>query len=129
MSVISDFSLLKLKSKKVFKASTIIESIVAMTIIMIGFGIALLIFLNINKSDNAFQKFKAQIILGEFAANVKKEINPLSDQEQVGDIMIIQTILDYPGYMGVKQLNLEAYDRQGKKIAMRKELIITKTNE
>ena len=129
MSVISDFSLFKLKSKKVFKASTIIESIVAMTIIMIGFGIALLIFLNINKSDNAFQKFKAQIILGEFAVNVKKEINPLSDQEQVGDIMIIQTVLDYPGYMGVKQLNLEAYDRQGKKIAMRKELIITKTNE
>lgn len=110
--------------EKHLKAATIIESIVAMTLIMIGFGIALLIFLNINKSDNSFQKFKAQLILREVAVFSNKEKKSLFDQKQIGEISIIQTLSDYPGYADIKLLKLEAFNYEGEKIADRKELIL-----
>ncbi len=114
---------------KTFKASTIIESIVAMTLIMIGFGIALLVFLNINKSDNSFQKFKAQLILKELSEKVRVDKNPLNDQQQIDLFNVIQTVSDYPGFKDIKLIKIEAYSIDGKKIAERNELILSEYDE
>lgn len=105
------------------KAATIIESIVAMTLIMISFGIAMMIFVNINKSNNNFQKFRAKLIINEMAEKTINENNYTNEVIKGKNIKVTRTISSYKSYTDLKLLLIEAHNSEGKKIAERKELI------
>ena len=110
------------------RAATLIESLIAMVIVMISFSAALMIYVNISKSDNNRQKLRAYLLLNEAAIETKAN-NAFYDEEIQSETMVIRkSVKSYnPAYSGEnpKILLLEAYDKSGKKIADRKELVIT----
>lgn len=110
-------------SKKL-KAGTILETMVALTIVMISFGIALMIFNNVNKSNSNFLKIKASIMLNEAAKNATQEKLYIDNSFEQDGISITQKIENFDNLSDIKLLYLEARNKEGKVIAERKELIL-----
>lgn len=114
-----------LLTKKV-KASTLIEVMVALIIVMISFGIAMAIYVNVTHSDNQTQKLKAQLLLNETAIKTTNENSFIDEKTEMDGISVIKTVSSYEGTPGLHLLFLEAFDVNAKKIAERKELVIVK---
>ncbi|MDQ3192428.1 MAG: hypothetical protein M3Q58_12615 [Bacteroidota bacterium] len=114
-----------LLTKKI-KASTLIEVIVALIIVMISFGIAMAIYVNVTYSDNQIQKLKANLILNETAIKTTNENSFIDEKTEVDGISVVKTVHSYEGIQGLNLLLLEAFDVNMKKIAERKELVIVK---
>ncbi|HET6243889.1 MAG: hypothetical protein H0V01_04385 [Bacteroidetes bacterium] len=114
-----------LLTKKI-KASTLIEVIVALIIVMITFGIAMVIFINVTHSDNQVQKLKASLILNESALKTSKENSYIDEKTEVDGLFINKTINPYENIPGLNLVLFEAFDVNGKIIAERRELILLK---
>lgn len=109
---------------KKLKAGTILETMVALTIVMISFGIALMIFNNVNKSNSNFLKIKAALILNEAAQNAVQEKLFIDNTFEQEGISVIQKVEAFENMPDIKFLHLEAKKPDGKIIAERKELIL-----
>ena len=109
---------------KKIKGSTLIEVLVAMIIVMVTFGIAMAIFINVSSSDRHVQKLKAQLLLSEVAIRTKAENSFIDATIELENITLNKTITSYREIPGLNILLLEAFDINGKKVAERKELII-----
>ena len=107
------------------RGSTLIETLVAMIIVMLAFGIGLMIYLNVIQSSGAQQKVNAQLQMNKIAIETKDK-NLFTDVEDSTETMkIIKTIQPYSvGSEKLKLLKIEAFDGSGKKIGERKELVI-----
>ena len=114
-----------LLTKKI-KASTLIEVLVAMIIIMISFGIAMAIYMNVSLSDHLVQKLKAELLLNETAIETKAANSFIDEKTGSDKISINKTVTSYNGIPELHLLMLEAFDVNGKKISERKELVIVK---
>ena len=114
-----------LLTKKI-KGSTLIEVLVAMIIVMVSFGIAMAIFMNISSSGNHAQQLKAQLLLNKAAIRTKAENSFIDEISEGESIIINKTVTSYNGIPGLNLLLLQAFDINGKKIAERKELVIVK---
>lgn len=112
-------ALLKIKCK----ASTLLESLVAMVLIMICFGIAMMIYVNVMSSDNNRQKLSAQLLLNQVALEGKQEKKYLDEKIEAGNMTIQKTVAPYKEADNLSLLTLTAFDKNGKMIAQHKELI------
>lgn len=112
------------------KGSTLVETLVAMIIVMLAFGIGLLIYLNVIQSSGAQQKLNAQLQMNKIAIETKDKNLFVDEEDTTGTMKIIKTIQPYSaGSDKLKLLKIEAFDGNGKKLAEREELIIhTPTN-
>ena len=108
-----------------FKAVTLMESMVAMIIIVVCFGIATLTISNVMGTDKYRQKLKAMLMLNEEAKQVKAEKSFIDSEKQFGDWTITRAINKYAQSENLYQLTLSAKDKDGKTIAIRNELIAT----
>ncbi len=108
------------------KASSLIEVMVALIIVMVCFGIAMIIYLNVSQSDRQLQRLKGKLILNEIAIKTKNENSYIDDKIEFESINVNKTINPYNGIPGISLLLLEAYDLNGNKIVERKELVIVK---
>jgi len=106
------------------KASTLIESLVAMVIIITCLGVSSMIYSNVLNSDNQRTQLKAMLILSEEAIATKTEKSLLDSEKQIGDWTIKKTVESYPQSENVFKLSLTAINKSGKIIAIRNELII-----
>ncbi len=105
-------------------ASTLIESLIAMVIILVCMGIGILIYSNVLNSDKQRLELKAILVLNEEVMKVKKE-HPIIDQEKkVGEWRIKQTLQLFEQTENVFKLNLVIIDALGTKIFERNELIL-----
>ena len=76
------------------KSSTIIETIIALTIILIIFGIATTLFANIMNSTDSIKKIKAKNILESYAYQTVEEKLFFDSNEQVDEFIINRSIID-----------------------------------
>ena len=111
---------------KKIKASTLIEVLIAMILVMFSFGIAMAIYINVSLSDHLVQKLKAELLLNETAIETKAGNSFIDEKTGLGNISVNKTVTSYNGISGLHLLLLEAFDVNGKKISERKELIIVK---
>jgi hypothetical protein len=112
------------KLDKKLKATTIIESMIAMIIIVICFGIGTMIFNNILSSDKHRQELKAMLYLNQEAIEIKKEKIFLDNEKQIGEWTIKSKIEKYEQTENLIKLELLAINSKGKIIAKRNELIV-----
>jgi len=109
---------------KKLKAYTLIETIIAMVIIMLVFGIAMMIFIKVMKTDRVVRQAEVFFKMNEIL-NQSKINNEFTDVTLSFDSYEIQrTLLAYEGSEKVKQLVIVAFDMEGKQIAEKIELII-----
>lgn len=116
--------------KDKIKGSTLVETLVAMIIVMLAFGIGLMIYLNVIQSSGAQQKLNAQLQMNRIAIETKGKNLFVDDEYSMENLKLVKTIQSYSGESDkLKLLKIEAFDGNGKKLSERKELVIhTLTN-
>src|SRR5688572_23130512 len=107
------------------KGATLIESLVAMVIMVLFFGIATMVYLNVINADKHRQKLKITLLLDDLAHQTKLS-NALFDQSlKTEDLQIMQSIVTYNNSEHLSVLSIKAFDLNGKLLAERNELIVT----
>lgn len=109
------------------KATTILETVIAMTIILIVFLIAGTIFVNISKSGLTEKKIMASAIINNCFDELQVRETPYENTETINGFLIQTTAADYPGRAGVAEVHCRASDSEGGIIAEQKRLIVLNT--
>lgn len=108
---------------KTLKASTIIEVIIAMVILLIIYSMVIITFLNFSNENNNCNKTKAALLLENISANTKSTYRFIDDEFSFDGINIVQTIIPYKGTDNLRILKLEAFSISGKTILSKSEII------
>jgi Tfp pilus assembly protein PilE len=116
----------KLKSK--VQASTILEVVISMVIIVVVFGIAMMIYTNVLRMSLSVKKLKAQAILNEMALKAEHSTADTTPDVMVDDFRIEQETKPYNGNAALIEIHLTAYDNNKQKIAEFQQ-VITNSNE
>jgi Tfp pilus assembly protein PilV len=114
----------KLKDNSRVPASTIIETVVAMVIIVAVFGIAMMIYANVMQSGLSVKKIRARALLDEAATNISPSQSDLNKSFSAGDFSISQTVKAYNGESDLLEIDLTAYDINQQKVAELHKIII-----
>jgi len=102
---------IKLRHK--VQASSIMEVVIAMVVIVTVFGMAMMIFSNVMRSSSSVQKIKAQAILRQAMYTAEKNKENLTKTYNLGDFSIEQKVSAYPGNPDLSVIELKAYDLNG----------------
>ena len=78
---------------KTLWGTTLFESLVAMVIVLLSFGLALMIYVNVSGSDNKQQQLNAHLLLNKIAIETVKEKAFYDEDIKEGPITIQKTIL------------------------------------
>ncbi|HEY8402745.1 MAG TPA: hypothetical protein VIK89_15860 [Cytophagaceae bacterium] len=107
-----------------FNASTLLEVVVAMVLIMVVFGIGLMSYMNIMKSSYNFQKLRASQETERIATATKKEKTFVDQAYETETVSYYKSIKKYEGQSNLILLEVEAVDRSNQQLALRRELIL-----
>lgn len=105
------------------KASTLMESLVAMVLIMFTMCIGGMIYGNVLSGSDNGPKVKAQFLLERY--EIRKGTNVRNTKEEVGDMIVQLTMEKYKDSGTIYMVKLTARDMNGKILAERKELVTT----
>ena len=112
----------RLKSLRL-KATTIIESMVAMVIIVVSFGIAMMIYMNVLSTDQLSPQTKADILLQEEMVETKKNRRFFKETKEIDGILLEKEVLPYPGSPDAYVIVLTMRDAKGKIIREVREIV------
>jgi len=114
----------KIKIKTEVKASTILEVVIAMVLIVVVFSIAMMIFANVTSSSLSVKKIRAQAILNETLLNAEKTGNTVSQSLNVEDFRVEQEIKPYNQISQLYDIHLTAYDGNQQKITELEKVVL-----
>jgi len=106
------------------KASTIVEVIVSMVIIVVVFGIAMMIYTNVTRMSLSAQKIKAQAILQEELISAEQTKAFSNKSIDTADLRIEQEVAPFNNDTLLSVIHLTAYDLNQNKITELQKLII-----
>ena len=113
-----------LLTKKI-KGSTLVESLIAMVVVMVSFGVATTVYVNVLSSRDEIQKLKSMTILKKLAFESKQNRLFLDDNITVDGFVIEKKVVSYNGQKDLFQLKLKAFNQNEKQLAEYNELIQT----
>jgi len=106
------------------KGSTLAEVTVAMTIIAVISGIAMITFISIGTNSNFFIKSKAYLYLEQYIAQTESNIDT-DDIAEYGNIVIEKHIETYQSHASLLQVSYSVY-RKPHKYLFKKVVIVNK---
>ena len=106
------------------KASTMVETIVAMVIILICSSIGLSLFSNLPRDVNDELKIEAEIRMNSLAVETKLKKDFTDTSIESANLRLVRSIQEYGKKTHLKILFIEAYSLSGRKVCEYKELII-----
>lgn len=109
--------------KKMVKASTLVETIVAMVIIMICAGIGLSLFTNISHDINDELRIEAEIQMNTIAVEAKLKKDFTDHTIESGDLKFERSFLEYGNEKRLRILKIDAFNLAGKKVCEYREII------
>jgi len=112
-----------LLNKKI-RASTLLETIVALMLVMMCFSIGMMIYVNVINSDNNRQKLHVHLLLKGIAFKTKTDNSYLDESIESEMLSIKKKVIKYKDTENLNMLTLKAYDKQGKLLEEYKELLI-----
>jgi len=105
-------------------ASTILEVVIAMVIIILVFGMAMMIYTNVLRLSLSAKKIKAQAILEEIALKTEQTKAYSSQSLTVDDFRIEQQMQPFNTDTLLNTIHLTAYDANQQKITDLKKVIL-----
>lgn len=105
------------------KASTLIEALVAMIIIVVIYTIGLTIFINVNKANNNRLKIEAFLQLEDIVANTKKEARYLDETYDLNNMKIEKIITKYDNNNNLNLLQIKVLTKDNKLLAEHREVV------
>ena len=106
------------------KASTMVETIVAMVIIMICAGMGLTLISNLSRDVYDELRIEAEVRINSLAVETKLKKDFTEVEIESLNLRLHRSIKDYSRKSRVKVLLIEAYSLSGRKVCDYKELII-----
>jgi Tfp pilus assembly protein PilE len=113
----------KLNNGHKLRASTLLEVIISMIIIIVVFGIAMMIFANVNRLSLSAKKLRAQAILQETLFQAERTGNHMDQTVTVDDISIRQKVSPFQNEPELLIITLTAFDINNEQIAQLKKII------
>jgi len=110
----------KLKGR--VRASTLVEVIVSMVIIVVVFGIAMMIYTNVLRVSLSAKKIRAQALLQETILNAAHNAQNTTQSFNLGDFRIEQQVTAYNS--SLTTIHLTAYDQNQQKVAELQKIIL-----
>jgi Tfp pilus assembly protein PilV len=106
------------------KASSTIESLVAMVILVVCFGVATMIYTNVLDSDGHRKKLKALIVLNKVAEQIKTENRFIDADFNMNELTINAIFTKVDHAEDLFKFSLTAFDESASIVAVRNEMII-----
>jgi Tfp pilus assembly protein PilE len=106
------------------KASTILEVVISMIIIILVFGIAMMIYSNVTRLSLSAKKIQAQAILQGMMRNIEQSKENGSQSVVAGDYTIEQSVKSYNDNTNLLGVSLTAYDDNHQEVAELQKVII-----
>ena len=106
------------------KAGTLIESLIAMIIIIVCMSISAIIYTNVLDSDKQYLKLKAEQLLNQEALTIKSTKDFMDSEIKIGDWLIKRKIENYSQTKNLLKLSLTAINNHRNIIIERDELIL-----
>ncbi len=111
---------------KKLKASTLLEALVAMVIVMLALGVFTTIYLNVLRSGDYHRKTEAGLLLEKIAMETKQSKTFIDTEFNLEEFVIIKKIITYEGAENLSLLSLKAFDKKEKLLVERNELLLSK---
>ncbi|MDP9080024.1 MAG: hypothetical protein M3O71_21570 [Bacteroidota bacterium] len=108
------------------KASSILEVIVSMVVIVIVFGIAMMIYANVLRVSPSAKKLRAQAILENEMLKAEHSTDSLAQFVTIDDFRIDEELKPYPDNADLSIVHLAAFDQNQQKIAELQKIILNK---
>lgn len=108
---------------KKIKAATMIESLIAMVVVMLCFGIATTVYVNVISSGNQLLKMKSEFLLRKVALESKRDHLFLDEKITVDEITVQKRVTPYNGSKKLVRLNLQAFGNNEKLLSEYNELV------
>ncbi len=105
-------------------ASTILEVVIAMVIIIMVFGIAMMIYTNVLRLSLSAKKIKAQAILQEIVLKSEQTKDFSTQSITIDDFRVEQEIKPYLNDTLLNEIHVTAYDGNQQKITELQKVII-----
>ncbi|RKR84467.1 hypothetical protein BDD43_4705 [Mucilaginibacter gracilis] len=105
------------------RASSILEVIISMVVIVIVFSIAMAIFANVQRLSLSAKKIRAEAVLKEELIKIAEAPQLSKQSSTVDGLSIEEETTSYNNNDNLFQVNLTAYDANKEKVAELKEVI------
>ncbi len=105
-------------------AFTLIESVVAIIVVMICFWLSTMIYVNITRSDARMDRLKSFSEVRQQAVETHRQKCYFDEETTVDSLYIKKVIEPYQNDPNLKILSIEAQNSKKKKIAVYKQIII-----
>ncbi len=107
----------KLMDRTKVRASSLLEVLIAMIIILLVFSIAMAIFTNVMKLSLSAKKIKAQAILQETMLQAEQLKSPVTQTLTIDSLEIKQEVMPYESNSKLTEIDLTAFDENRQKLA------------
>ncbi len=105
------------------QASSILEVIVSMVVIVVVFSIAMMIYTNVLRLSLSAKKIRAQALLQETMLNAEQDTAKTTQTFNIDDFRIEQEVKPYQDNNTLMDIHLTAYDQNQQKIAEMEKVI------
>lgn len=119
----------KLKCKAHVEASSILEVLISMVIILIVFGIAMMISANVLKSSLSIKKIKAQAVLSKLLIETESGADLTNKTFKLDSFIVEEEFKVTELYPDLIEVHLTAFDVNQEKITDLQKLIIKRSEE
>lgn len=106
-----------------FKGSTLVESLIAMIILVVCLGVGTMIYTTVLSSDKERKELHASLLADDEAIRIKSEKKYLDTEHPAGEWLLKSTIEKYDQTENAFLLSIAVLDAQKKIILIRRELI------
>ncbi len=79
------------------KASTLVETMVALTILSVVMGTAMVVFIRVSSSSLSFDRIRAGFLVRNAMEDVRQNKLYIDGEEEIGQIRLIRTVSAYAG--------------------------------
>jgi type II secretory pathway pseudopilin PulG len=110
--------------EKRIKAFTLVESLVAMVLVVFSMGFATVVYVNVVDSDRQLKQQRAILILDKYALETKEEKQFIDDLIKLDDYYIEKTLEKYANTENLYLFKLVLLDLNKNRIYSRSELIL-----
>ena len=113
----------KLKNRQLIPASTVLEVVISMIIIIVVFGIGMMIFSNVSRLSLSGRKIKAQAILQDALFEAERSTERGNKTLTVDELTVKQEVTAFENEPSLSVITLTAFDPNHEQIAQLKRVI------
>jgi hypothetical protein len=116
----------KLTGKSRIRASSLLEVIISMVIILLVFTMAMMISANVMRSSLSVKKINAQAVLHELLGKAEQDKEASTNSFMIDSLRIDQVVKPYNETPALLEIHLIAFDTNQEKVAELQKVVINK---